>query len=81
MGYSYYTLPDGREAGYGVVAECDHPDCHAEIDRGLSYLCGNDPDGWRDPDDYGCGRYHCPEHQFDHNCPNPDGADPKASDA
>lgn len=29
MGYAYYLLPDGREAGYGVEAECDADDCKA----------------------------------------------------
>jgi hypothetical protein len=27
MGFQHYILPDGREAGYGVRAVCDHPDC------------------------------------------------------
>jgi hypothetical protein len=75
MGYAYYILPDGREAGYGVEAVCDKDDCKNVIDRGLGYLCGNDPDGWRDPSEPGCGRYHCPEHMNDHDCPNPDGED------
>lgn len=69
MGYGYYTLPDGREAGYGVEAECDKPGCSAEIDRGLGYLCGDQPDGWRTEDDHGCGNYYCGPHQHDHECP------------
>lgn len=80
MGYGYYVLPDGREAGYGVEAPCDHPDCTVVIDRGLGYLCGNQPDGHRDDDEPGCGRYFCGEHDVDHDCPNPDGAT-DASDA
>lgn len=75
MGYAYYTLPDGREAGYGVEAECDHPDCTEQIDRGLGYLCGNDPDGYRDDSEPGCGRYFCGQHDVDHDCPNPNGWD------
>lgn len=75
MGYSHYLLPDGREAGYGVDAECDQPDCHAEIDRGLGYLCGRNPDGWRDPSEPGCGLYFCMEHTYSHDCANPDGED------
>lgn len=71
MGYGYYTLPDGREAGYGVEAECDHPECSEQIDRGLAYLCGRHPDGWRGDEEPGCGRYFCGKHEFDHNCPNP----------
>lgn len=71
MGFQRYRLPDGRMAGYGVTATCDHPGCSATIDRGLGYLCGRDPDGHRDPDDYGCGRYYCYDHLGDHECPNP----------
>lgn len=73
MGYAYYVLPDGREAGYGVVATCDQPACVAQIDRGLGYLCGNDPDGWRDFSEPGCGLYFCGAHTYDHDCTNPDG--------
>lgn len=71
MGYSYYTLPDGREAGYGVDAECDAPGCPTEIDRGLGYLCGRAPDGWRDDEEPGCGKYFCAAHLHGHDCPNP----------
>lgn len=71
MGYGYYVLPDGREAGYGVEAECDVPGCAVKIDRGLGYLCGRSPDGHRDSDEYGCGRYFCGEHMGRHDCPNP----------
>lgn len=71
MGYGFYHLPDGREAGYSVEAECDVESCHAEIDRGIAYLCGDMPDGWRSGSDYGCGNYFCGEHQFDHECANP----------
>lgn len=71
MGYGYYILPDGREAGYGVEAECDQPGCIAPIDRGLGYLCGDEPDGHRDPSEPGCGEYFCPDHESTHNCPNP----------
>lgn len=68
MGYSYYTLPDGREAGYGVEAECDHPDCHETIDRGLGYLCGRNPLGHKDAEEPGCGNYYCSKHEYDHGC-------------
>jgi hypothetical protein len=60
MGYAYYTLADGREAGYGVDALCDHPDCGAEIDRGLAYLCGQRPGGYP----HGCGDYFCSGHLY-----------------
>lgn len=71
MGYSYYLLPDGREAGYGVEAECDHPNCHARIDRGMAYLCGQNPLGHKDADEPGCGNYYCGDHEFDHDCTEP----------
>lgn len=60
MGYAYYTLADGREAGYGVEATCDEEGCTAKIDRGLGYLCGQMPGG----DEYGCGGYFCGEHLY-----------------
>jgi len=49
-----------RDIGYGVPAYCDHPRCKAEIDRGLSYVCGGEPKGG----EYGCGRYFCSRHLF-----------------
>jgi hypothetical protein len=70
MGYGYYLLPDGREAGYGVSAECDRDGCTTQIDRGLGWLCGSMPDGHRDESEPGCGRYFCGEHTADHDCPN-----------
>jgi hypothetical protein len=78
MGYAYYTITrdngEVMEAGYGVEAECEKPGCTAVIDRGLGYLCGNNPDGWRDPSEPGCGGYFCLDHGGDHNCPNVDTA-------
>lgn len=47
-----------RDIGYGVPAECDHPDCHAKIDRGLAYVCGGEPYG----EPHGCGLYFCSLH-------------------
>lgn len=47
-----------RDVGYGVPAFCDHPDCSAEIDRGLAYVCGQYPFGGED----GCGLHFCPTH-------------------
>lgn len=75
MGYGYYLLPDGREAGYGVEAPCDRDSCTVVIDRGLGYLCGEMPDGHRDDADPGCGLYFCQDHRHadGHDCPNPDG--------
>jgi hypothetical protein len=47
-----------RDIGYGVPAYCDHPKCDEEIDRGLSYVCGNEPYGG----ERGCGLYFCSKH-------------------
>lgn len=47
-----------RDIGYGVPAYCDHPRCSAEIDRGLSYVCGGEPYGGA----RGCGLYFCGAH-------------------
>lgn len=75
MGYARYPLPDGREAGYAVTATCDYPGCHTEIDRGLGYLCVREPDGFRDPEEPGCGKYFCGQHELGgpatHGCPYP----------
>jgi hypothetical protein len=47
-----------RDVGYGVPAKCDHPDCNADIDRGLGYVCGGEPYGG----EWGCGLFFCDEH-------------------
>jgi hypothetical protein len=57
MGYGVYEV-NGRDAGYHVPAICDHPDCNEEIDRGVSYVCGDEPGGG----EHGCGFYFCGEH-------------------
>lgn len=49
-----------RDIGYGVPAWCDDPSCNEEIDRGLSYVCGNEPYGG----DRGCGLYMCGHHLY-----------------
>jgi hypothetical protein len=67
MGYGFYTLQDGREAGYMVAAVCDQPGCDAQIDRGLGYLCGDWP-GVPDDGDEGCGNYYCEAHTATHDC-------------
>lgn len=65
MGWSIgYDTTWKRDIGYAVPAICDHPGCNAEIDRGLSYVCGNAP--------YGgdcCGLYFCGTHlNWDSKC-------------
>ena len=47
-----------RDIGYGVPALCDQPGCNEKIDRGLGYVCGNEPHGG----EKGCGLYFCFEH-------------------
>ena len=59
MGYGYYTLPSGKEAGYLVEAKCEHPGCNAEIDRGMAYACGGSAG---DQGGCSCEGYFCYEH-------------------
>lgn len=48
-----------RWIGYSVPALCDFPDCFAEIDRGLAYVCcDEEPRGG----ERGCGLYFCGNH-------------------
>lgn len=59
MGWSIgFDTKWNRDIGYGVPATCDHPGCGAQIDRGLSYVCGGDPYGG----EHGCGLYFCGRH-------------------
>ena len=46
----------GRWIGYGVPAICDQIECGSEIDRGLSYLCGDGEEG--------CGLFFCNKHLY-----------------
>lgn len=48
-----------RDIGYGIIAYCDHPDCNAEIDRGLAYVCADSEPRGGD----GCGLYFCDKHR------------------
>jgi hypothetical protein len=48
-----------RDIGYGVPAPCDQPGCPEEIDRGLGFVCGDDPYGG----EHGCGLYFCGRHR------------------
>lgn len=59
MGYAFYNLASGKEAGYGVEATCEHPGCDEKIDRGMAYACAGEPGeqgGWS------CEGYFCREH-------------------
>ena len=53
------TDRDGRPIGYAFEAECDHPECSVQIDRGLSYVCGD----MHGEDEYSCGKYFCETHR------------------
>lgn len=69
MGWSIgYDDKWKRDIGYGVPATCDHPGCGAEIDRGLSYVCGGEAYGG----DKGCGLYFCSKHLYVSVTHNPD---------
>lgn len=60
MGWSIgYDERWKRDIGYGVPAICDHPECNTEIDRGLAYVCGDDPYGG----EHGCGLFFCQKHK------------------
>lgn len=74
MGYAVYEDPEFptlRWAGYGVPAECDFPDCHKRIDRGLAYKCetyteydfDEETEEETESEAEGCGLYFCPEHE------------------
>lgn len=56
MGYAVYENGH-RWCGYGVPAVCDRPNCSAQINRGLAYICGGDPHS-----DKGCGLFFCEDH-------------------
>jgi len=59
MGWAVgYDTKWQRDIGYGVPSHCDQPDCGAEIDRGLAYVCGGEPYGG----EHGCGLYFCGAH-------------------
>lgn len=71
MGWSIgYDEDHDRFIGYGVPAYCDHPDCHSEIDRGLSYVCGGDVRGG----EHGCGLFFCQKHRHMTDDDDPRGA-------
>ena len=62
MGWSIgYDNNWHRDIGYGVPSVCDYPNCNEKIDRGLSYVCGEEPYGG----EKGCGLFFCGKHKFD----------------
>lgn len=63
MGYQVYRVKKTTESGYrfggyGVPAVCEYPDCNEEIDRGMSFACGDEPFS-----ETGCDRYFCSKHK------------------
>jgi len=60
MGYAVYDTPRGP-AGYGIPDVCHTAGCAERIDRGLGFLCGNQPGA---ADEYGCGWWFCAEHLY-----------------
>ncbi len=60
MGYAIYETPMG-DAGYAVSDICHEEGCTEKIDRGVAYLCGDQP-GYQS--EYGCGRWFCGEHMY-----------------
>jgi hypothetical protein len=58
--YEIYRNGEKIQAGYSVKAVCEEDGCAEKIDRGLAYLCGNEPGG----DEYGCGGYYCANHLY-----------------
>lgn len=62
------TDSEGRPIGYGYEGTCDHDGCEEEIDRGLSYVCGE----MHGEDEYSCEKYFCNKHHL--NCIKVDNA-------
>lgn len=54
------TDSEGRPIGYVFEAICDEPGCDEQIDRGLSYACGD----MHGEDEYSCEKYFCEKHQY-----------------
>ncbi|WP_413486299.1 hypothetical protein [Shewanella baltica] len=50
---------NSRPIGYAFAATCDHPGCHKQIDRGLSYACGS----MHGEDEISCEGYFCEAHR------------------
>jgi hypothetical protein len=52
------TDHEGRPIGYAHEATCDWPGCDEQIDRGLSYVCGD-----MHLSGESCNGYFCAEHR------------------
>lgn len=64
MGYGSYEIGGssplaGEMGGYGHEATCGHAGCETAIDRGMAYMCGDNPHGG---DEDSCGLWFCYEH-------------------
>lgn len=60
MGYSvYFSAKNNRWQGYGVPAYCDHPNCQNVIDRGVGYICCDNPNHTAS-----CGGFFCELHRY-----------------
>ncbi len=53
------TDSKGRPIGYAHQATCDEPGCSEQIDRGLSYACGD----MHGETAEGCENYFCEAHR------------------
>lgn len=58
MGWGSGELASGKQVGYSVEATCEQKGCKEEIDRGLSYACGD----MHGEDEVSCDGYFCGEH-------------------
>lgn len=63
MGYGAYEIAGGPLAGqlggYNVKAVCGHDGCEEKIDRGMAYMCGDNPHGGGEDS---CGLFFCDGH-------------------
>lgn len=76
MGWGAGTSAAGREIGYTVDAECDHPGCSTIIDRGLAYACGgmHNHETLPSSDFSACDLYFCEDHRVWRALPGTGGA-------
>lgn len=63
MSWGYCGIDSmGRPIGYLFASTCDHPGCSAEINRGLSYVCGM----MHGEDEVSCEKYFCEAHKLNY---------------